>query len=220
MNSPLYKLIRQGEHQHQDFKYCISDSKKIAKTLVAFANTEGGRLLVGVKDNGNIVGVQSEEEYYMIEGAATLYRKPQIPFTSKQWTVEGKTVLEFDVSPSPQKPHFAKDETGKWIAYIRKNDQNILANRILTETWEKEKSPKGIYIQYSRDEKFLVDYLINNKSITLSKFIREGSIPRKKAIDILSNFFLLKIINMETEEGKTVFSLNQEFDKKELNKFR
>jgi hypothetical protein len=220
MNSPLYKLIRQGEHQHQDFKYCISDSKKIAKTLVAFANTEGGRLLVGVKDNGNIVGVQSEEEYYMIEGAATLYSKPQIPFTSKQWTVEGKTVLEFDVSPSPQKPHFAKDETGKWIAYIRKNDQNILANRILTETWEKEKSPKGIYIQYSRDEKFLVDYLINNKSITLSKFIREGSIPRKKAIDILSNFFLLKIINMETEEGKTVFSLNQEFDKKELNKFR
>jgi len=220
MNSLIHKLIRQGEHQHQDFKFCISDSKKIAKTLVAFANTEGGRLLVGVKDNGNIAGVQSEEEYYMIEGAATIYSKPQIRFTSKQWNVEGKTVLEIDVPPSPQKPHFAKDENGKWIAYIRKNDENILANRILTETWKKEKSPKGIYIQYSEYEKFLIDYLIENKSITLSKFIRIGWVKRNKAIDILSSFVLMKIINMETLEGKTVFTLNQEFDKKELNKFR
>ncbi len=220
MNSPVYKLIRQGEHQHQDFKFCISDSKKIAKTLVAFANTEGGRLLVGVKDNGNIAGVQSEEEYYMIEGAATIYSKPRIRFTTKQWIVEGKTVLEIDVPASPQKPHFARDENGKWIAYIRKNDENILVNRILTETWKKEKSPKGIYIQYSEDEKFLIDYLIENKSITLSKFIREGWVKRNKAIDILSSFVLMKIINMETLKGKTVFTLNQEFDKKELNKFR
>jgi len=48
---PIYKLIAQGEHQQQDFKYCISDSRKIARSLVAFANTDGGRLLVGVKDN-------------------------------------------------------------------------------------------------------------------------------------------------------------------------
>jgi predicted HTH transcriptional regulator len=45
----LYKLIEEGEHQQQDFKYCINDSKKIAKSLVAFANTDGGRLLIGVK---------------------------------------------------------------------------------------------------------------------------------------------------------------------------
>ncbi|MGE5393191.1 MAG: helix-turn-helix domain-containing protein, partial [Candidatus Saccharibacteria bacterium] len=37
----LLKLIQQGEHQQQDFKYCISDSKKIARSLVAFANTDG-----------------------------------------------------------------------------------------------------------------------------------------------------------------------------------
>jgi hypothetical protein len=62
----LLKLIQQGEHQTQDFKYCISDSRKIARSLVAFANTDGGRLLVGVKDNGRIAGLRSEEEYYSI----------------------------------------------------------------------------------------------------------------------------------------------------------
>ena len=159
MSSYLYKLIQQGEHQKQDFKFCINDSKKIAKSLVAFANTDGGRLLVGVKDNGNIAGVSSDEEYYMVEGAATIYSKPKIKFSTQQWKVEGKTVLEIQVEPSLEKPHFAKDENGKWIAYLRKNDENIAANRILVEVWKKEKSSKGIFIHYSDDEKFLVDYL-------------------------------------------------------------
>ena len=50
----LHHLIAQGEHQQQDFKYEISDVRKIARTLSAFANTDGGRLLIGVKDNGKI----------------------------------------------------------------------------------------------------------------------------------------------------------------------
>ena len=69
----IHALIAEGEHQQQDFKFEISDARKIAKTLSAFANTDGGRLLIGVKDNGKIAGVRSEEEKYMIE-AATLLR--------------------------------------------------------------------------------------------------------------------------------------------------
>jgi predicted HTH transcriptional regulator len=220
MSSQLYKLIQQGEHQQQDFKFCINDSKKIAKSLVAFANTDGGRLLVGVKDNGNIAGVRSDEEFYMVEGAATIYSNPKIKFTSRQWMVEGKTVLEVDIDPSDEKPHFAKDENGKWIAYFRKNDENIMANRILIEVWKKEKSPRGIYVTYSNSEKFLVDFLVFNETITLSKFIRLAIINRQKAIDILSSFVLMKIIKMDCSENKTIFSLNEDFDKTELEKFR
>ena len=68
----IYNLIAQGEHVRQDFKYEISDARKIARSVSAFANTEGGRLLVGVNDNGKIAGVRSEEEIYMIEAAARL----------------------------------------------------------------------------------------------------------------------------------------------------
>ena len=120
----IQKLILQGEHQTQDFKYCISDSRKIARSLVAFANTDGGRLLIGVKDNGRIAGVRSEEEYYMVESAAKIYSKPEIHFTTKQHILEGKTVLEVIVEPSNEKPHFARDEEGKWWAYFRKDDEN------------------------------------------------------------------------------------------------
>lgn len=68
----IHARIAEGEHQQQDFKFEISDARKIAKSLSAFSNTDGGRLLVGVKDNGKIAGVRSEEEIYMIEAAAKL----------------------------------------------------------------------------------------------------------------------------------------------------
>ena len=74
----IHRLIAEGEHQTQDFKFEISDACKIAKSLSAFANTEGGRLLVGVKDNGKIAGIRSEEEIYMIEAAAQVYCVPEI----------------------------------------------------------------------------------------------------------------------------------------------
>lgn len=74
----VQQRIEEGEHLHQDFKFAITDARKIARSLSAFANTEGGRLLVGVKDNGKIAGVRSDEEIYMIEAAAQLYCRPPV----------------------------------------------------------------------------------------------------------------------------------------------
>ena len=72
MNDKFYllSLIREGEHQQQDFKYRVSDAHKLAKSVSAFANTDGGRLLIGVRDDGNMSGVRSEEEIYMMHQAA------------------------------------------------------------------------------------------------------------------------------------------------------
>jgi predicted HTH transcriptional regulator len=220
LNTGLYKLIEEGEHQQQDFKFCINDSKKIAKSLVAFANTIGGRLLIGVKDNGKVIGISTDEEYYMVESAAKIYSKPPIDFTTKQWHSEGKTVLEISVQPSNKKPHFAKDETGKWLAYIRIKDENVLAHNIQLVVWKKQKSSKGIHFTYSKDEKFLIDFLQNNDGITFSKFIRMAHISRKKAEEVLSNFVIMNVVKMQTSRDGTVFELNKEFDKTEIEKFR
>ena len=209
----LFQLIDRGEHQQQDFKYCINDSKKIAKSLVAFANTDGGRLLIGVKDNGRIAGIKSDEEFYMVEAAAKIYSKPKLSFLTKQWQINGKTVLEIWVDPSNKKPHFAKDETGKWLAYIRKADENLLAHKIQIEVWKKKKSKHGIYFTYSESEKILISYLQKNDSISFSKFIRLAHISRKKAEDILSNFVVMDVIEIKTESQGTTFCLN----KKSLN---
>ncbi|SHI45958.1 Putative DNA-binding domain-containing protein [Tangfeifania diversioriginum] len=220
MNQYLHKLIEEGEHQQQDFKYCINDSKKIAKSLVAFANTDGGRLLIGVKDNGKIVGISTDEEFYMVEAAAKIYSNPPINFSTKQWNSEGKTVLEISIEPSIEKPHYAKDQSGKWLAYIRKNDENILAHKIQLVVWNKQNSPKGICFTYSDDEKFLIQYLQENERITFSKFMRLAQISRHKAQEILSNFIIMDIIRLNTTHEGTYFFLNTDFDKNELVKFK
>ena len=219
MTKELFKLIEEGEHQQQDFKYCINDSKKIAKSLVAFANTDGGRLLIGVKDNGKIAGVRTDEEFYMVEAAAKIYSNPTIDFTTRQWQIEGKTVLEITILPSDEKPHFAKDETGKWLAYIRIKDENVLAHKIQIDVWKKQNSPKGIYFSYSDDERTLIEFLQHHNTITFSKFIRVAQISRKKAEEILSNFVIMDVIRMQTSKEGTFFFLNNEFDKNELKKF-
>lgn len=220
MNIALYKLIEEGEHQQQDFKFCINDSKKIAKSLVAFTNTDGGRLLIGVKDNGKVIGIRTDEEYYMVEAAAKIYSNPPIGFSTKQWTTEGKTVLEISVKSSDKKPHFAKDESGKWMAYIRIKDENVLAHNIQLVVWKKQNSLKGIQFTYSEDEKFLIDYLQKNEGITFSKFIRLAHISRKKAEEVLSNFVIMNVVKMQTSRDGTVFVLNTEFDKTEFEKFK
>ena len=92
MSIHINKLIEQGENQQLDFKFEISDSRKIARTLVAFSNTDGGTLLVGVKDNGNIAGVRSEEEYFMIEAAARMYCRPEVKFTTREWELQVSNV--------------------------------------------------------------------------------------------------------------------------------
>ena len=215
MNNYITKLIQQGEHQRQDFKYCISDSRKIAKSLVAFANTDGGRLLIGVKDNGRIAGVRSEEEYYMVESAAKIYSKPPIEFITRQHFVDGKTILEVIVEPSHEKPHFARDDDGKWWAYFRKDDENRLANKIMIEVWKRQKSPVGILINYSEDEKILLDYLANNEKISVSKYSRIAHLTYKKAEEIIINFRTLNILRDCVGNTRIDYAINEEFDREE-----
>ena len=218
MSNYIQKLIQQGEHQTQDFKYCISDSKKIARSLVAFANTDGGRLLIGVKDNGRIAGVRSEEEYYMVESAAKIYSKPPIDFTTRQHSVDGKTVLEVMIEPSAEKPHFAKDDDGKWWAYFRKDDENKLATKVMIEVWKHQKSPKGILINYSDDEKTLLDYLEKNETISVGKYARIAHLSYKKAEQIIVNFRSLNILKDHFSDSSIDYSINERFDRIEWEK--
>lgn len=211
----IQKLILQGEHQTQDFKYCISDSKKIARSLVAFANTDGGRLLIGVKDNGRIAGVRSDEEYYMVESAAKIYSKPPVEFKTKQHFVDGKTILEIIIEPSEEKPHFARDDKGKWWAYFRKDDENRLAGKIMIEVWKRQKSPQGILINYSESEKHLLDYLENNEKISVSKYARIAHLSYKKAEQIIINFRSLNILKDVVGDNRIDYSINEDFDRPE-----
>ena len=134
----IRSLIAEGEHVRQDFKFEVSDSRKIARSLSAFANTEGGRLLIGVKDNGRIAGVRSEEEMYMVEAAAKVYCDPEVEVEMRVYRPEGRSVLIASVEPAPRKPVMVKEGGGRKLAYVRIADENILASPVHIGVWRCE----------------------------------------------------------------------------------
>ncbi len=191
MSQYIQKLIEEGEHLKQDFKFEISDVKKIARTLVAFSNTAGGKLLVGVKDNGKIAGIRSEEEIYMIEAAASLNCKPEISFSAKKWVINGKTVLEVDIPKGDKKPYLAKSGNDKWLAFIRVKDENFLVNAIQLRVWKNENRKKGVFLRFTEKEKFLMEYLEKNETISLEDFCKLAGLNRRRASDILVRLITL-----------------------------
>jgi predicted HTH transcriptional regulator len=209
MDRYIKKLIKEGENQQLDFKYCISDSKKIARTLSAFANTDGGKLLIGVRDNGSIAGIRSDEEFYMIDTAAKLFCRPEIPVVIKQHITEGKTILEVEVTKGDRRPYQAKGEDGKWRAYFRQNDQNLVANSVLLHLWRKNERKTGVLIRFGKPENVLMQHLKNNGSITLSDFKKIARIPAYRAEKIIVNLLLCNILVMEASEKGYLYTLSK-----------
>jgi predicted HTH transcriptional regulator len=208
----IYDLIAEGEHQQQDFKFEITSARKIARTLVAFANTDGGRLLIGVKDNGRVSGIKTDEEYYMIEAAASMYCRPAVPFESFHRRVAGKTVLEVVITPSADKPHFAQDDNSRWLAYHRVKDQNFLADYILLQVWRRKKRAFGTFIAYSEKEEKLLEILRSGGPAELNMLKEEMGSSRKTVQQILINLVSLQAITMVFREERTLFEINDAID--------
>jgi predicted HTH transcriptional regulator len=208
MDNYLRKLIEEGENQKLDFKYCVSDSRKIARTLVAFANSDGGRLLIGVRDNGSIAGVKSDEEYYMVDTAAHLFCRPEIDFTVREHVAGGKTVLEVEVTKGNKRPYQVKDENGRWISYFRHNDQNFVANRVLLQVWRKKEKKTGVLVKFGKAENSLLDYLHINGSITLSRFRKIARISPYRAEMILANLIIFRVLIMNVSEKGFTYEVN------------
>lgn len=202
---PIELLIEEGEHQQLDFKFEVSDSKKIARTLSAFANTDGGRLLIGVKDNGNISGIRSEEEYYMIEAASKMYTRPEVPFEATRWEVNGKTVLEVYIAPSPDRPHTAPDKDDKYKAYIRVADENILANEVLMLAWQKKRQANGTLLKISKPVERLFAYLEEHPFIHINQFCRLAHIHYYTAKNIISDLLAIDALQYVVVEKRILY---------------
>lgn len=205
----IHALIAEGEHQQQDFKFEISDARKIAKTLSAFANTEGGRLLIGVKDNGKIAGVRSEEEIYMIEAAAELYCKPTVEYQTQTFQIEGRNILIVQIEESEQKPVYAQDESGKYLAYLRIKDENILATPVHLRVWQQSGNPLGELMEYAEREQLLLDLLKQNELLSLNRYCRLAHLSRRAAEHLLAKFIRYDIVETVFEHHKFHFRLKK-----------
>jgi predicted HTH transcriptional regulator len=201
------RQIFEGEGVTFDFKKTITSCEKIAKTMVSFANNKGGRLLIGVADDGTIKGVKSEdEERYMITKAAHLYAKPALEPIFEEVYIDDKLVLIVDTPESLLKPHYSLAEDGKWWVYVRVKDKSVLASKIVVDVLKRSADKTGVLIEYSAIEKTLLEYLEKTDRITIVECCDLLKLSRKRAQGLLVDLILSGIIRIHTSEKEEYYT--------------
>lgn len=200
-------LILQGEGEQLDFKNKISNCEKIAKTLVAFANNKGGKLLVGVADDGTIKGIKNEEEEkYMLQRAGSMYCRPAIEPHFDEVYIDDKLILVADIAESDTKPHYALDENKNWWVYIRVEDKSLLAGKVTVDVLHRSHGAKGILIRYTEKEQQLLTYLHTHEKSQLPELSKHLQLSKRQTQRILVNLILAGIIEVHNQDHQEYYT--------------
>lgn len=198
----LREAIAQGEHECQDFKFQISDARKIARTISAFANHRGGRLLIGVKDNGVIAGVRNDEDIYVVEQAASMYCRPEqrVEFEALR-TSDGLVVIKAQVEAATHKPVQAQDTDGRWRAYRRVADENILATPLMVKAWREAARDTSRIIALSSHEQNIMELLDRQSYLTLQHIMTAVHLSRQKSEALVATLYAIHLIDFDHLAG-------------------
>lgn len=203
----LNRLIAEGEHQQQDFKYKITDACKLAKSVSAFANTEGGRLLIGIRDDGHLSGVRSEEEVYMMRVAATDYCVPAVTLDFDRLQVEGRQIVVANVPLSTQKPVKAICEDGRKRAYIRIADENIVASPVHLQIWRQQQAALGQVFSYGETENRVMAAMNDGRALTLKEVVKLSGVSRHQVVVTLARMVRFGLVDCLFQDHGFVFQL-------------
>ena len=128
-------LLKEEEGLKLEYKQQISSQEKIAKTLSAMSNTAGGMILIGISDQRKIIGIDPEEERYMIAAANESFCVPQanldlhvVSIDPDNLYEEEKYVLLVIVHASPDERVAVKLSDGSLKIYRRVGDKSLASS--------------------------------------------------------------------------------------------
>ncbi|HEX8428026.1 ATP-binding protein [Hymenobacter sp.] len=205
--SDLHALIRRGEGEQLEFKKKTTHPTRISRTLVSLANTHGGQVLVGVDDDGRIVGVRdAEEEMYLLRQAAEHYADPPLKLRIKEIEEEGRTVLVVTVPESLDKPHRAQVADGDWRGYVRVRDESVQTSQLTEKALKRNELafPRLEKLPLNKEELAVLEYLRQNSRITLPQYMKLLNIGQRRAYRTLIKLTLHGYIKHH-DKGKEVY---------------
>lgn len=206
----LYELIEEGENSNVEFKRKFSSPEKIAKEMIAFANSNGGYILFGVDDDRTIIGVESEKsEIELINTAAKFYCEPEIEFFLEIVFIKRVDVVVVYIPESNHKPHrlITNDKDTPSKVYIRSNDKSILASKETESILRNSNNTKPLSITYGENEKALFKFLNENDKITVKGFKKLVNISERRASRTLVNLVKAEVIRHVINGGEEFFTL-------------
>lgn len=203
----LTQLIAQGEGSHLEFKRKASFPDKIVREMIAFANTKGGILLVGVSDDGQLAGLKYPEGESHVIRKALASCKPALALEETFICVAPERwIIQYNIAESKTKPHFFQSPLGKQ-AYVRVEDKSIRASKEMLEIARRSIKKKDILFHYGEHERLLVRYLSDHHFITLSTFRQISGLKKFYASRKLILLVLANVLKITPQEHEDIYSL-------------
>jgi predicted HTH transcriptional regulator len=210
----LIKLIEEGENLKVEFKQKFSDYDKIAKEIIAFANTEGGTIIFGVTDKGKIIGIESEKEIAeLVKNTIRDFCEPSVDYNLFYIRVKDKEVVALEILESMNKPYRIKDFKNKLNpseaqVFIRVRDKSVPASKEMIKLMQ-NRSLKSSLKNYSigKNEKIVFHYLEMNDYITAKELSKLANLSSRRASRTLINLVGADILAIHNKaNGENFYS--------------
>ena len=185
----IKQLIIQKENRKLEFKQTLPNADKIIKTAIAFSNSQGGDLIIGVADNNQLVGINDDDIINFEENISNIiYDNCSPTIIPEIYTVivDQKILLVVHFYPSNQKPHFIKKYGKHKATFVRVGSSNRLATMEIIEELERQKRR----ISFDSVINYELEYK-ENIFVLLDKHI-EQKLDTKPSLSIYEKFKLIK----------------------------
>jgi predicted HTH transcriptional regulator len=209
----LRKLTDLGEGQHLEFKKKADHPEKIVREMVAFANSGGGVLLIGVDDNGKISGLKfPEEEKFVMEAAIFQYAMPALSYKLDLIPIgQGLSVLKYEIPDGKEKPYFwlEKKENQLRSVYVRSKDQSLRASYEMFRYLVSAKQERPV--TFGSQELLLLNELGRNGTISIRDFCDISGLGKKKVSVLFVSLCCSGVLEIIPGEHHDLFRLTSGF---------
>ena len=210
----ILELMERGEGLNVEFKQRFSSYEKIAKEMIAFANTRGGFILIGVDDDKSLYGIESEKsDIELVKESAQKYCEPPVEIKVDHIEINEKDLLVIDVPESKKKPHRIQDykkdlDLNNTQVYVRINDKSVLASKEMIKIMQTQSSGKLLEKYVVGDqEKIVFDYLDKKEKINVKELSKYANISERRASRTLIKLTRANILLIhQKENGESFFT--------------
>lgn len=208
----LMELIEEGENLQCEFKRKFSTPEKIAREMIAFANTKGGYLLFGIDDDKKVIGVESEKETMeLVKDAAQNYCEPPLEFNIEFNEVNGKEVVVVAVPESSNKPHRIQDylnslDINSAVVTIRVNDKSVQASKEMIRILRSQTN-QSVLKKYTigQNEKAVFEFLSKFEKISVKELSKLVNISERRASRTLVKMVRANLLMIHTKDNGEEF---------------
>ena len=202
----LKRLAALGEGTHLEFKHRVPRADRLAREVIALANTAGGKVLLGVDDDGSVVGLKdADEELYALREALTTRIEPHVEVAVERVAVSRRReVVVVSVPPSPDRPHFLRpdgDPRRKRAAFVRLGEESVEASREAVDLMKADRRGDTVTFTFGDAERRLLEYLDRFERVTVREYARMGKMPPWRASKTLVTLARAGIVRLHPGPG-------------------